>query len=80
MIRSAFPIAMDREQCGSSTRDESQSDESRFCEEIVQNQNVSNQDVDQEFRFRDDYLGIAVFFLMLLTTRKYKWLYKNLYV
>ena len=49
---------MDREQCGSSTRDESQSDE------IVQNQNVSNQDVDQEFRFRDDYLGIASSFLL----------------
>lgn len=52
MIRSAFPIAMDREQCSSSTRDEG--------EEIVQNQNVS---VDEEFRFSDDYLGIASSFL-----------------
>ncbi|KAL5489290.1 hypothetical protein EMCRGX_G018362 [Ephydatia muelleri] len=34
------------------------------CEEIVQNQNVSNQNVDQEFRFSDDYLGIASSFLL----------------
>ena len=64
MIRSASPIAMDREMCASSTRDEGRSDESRFCEEIVHNQNVSNQNVDEEFRFSDDYLGIASSFLL----------------
>ena len=64
MIGSVFLITMDREQCASSTRDEGRSYESRFCEEIVQNQNVSNQDVDQEFRFSNDYLGIASSFLL----------------